>query len=265
MINFYFPGGTMFQTRYFSQFLLFSLFFFSTSVFTDENKNVVVIKNEASSSSQTQAITAPALTTSPAKQLRDAREKQEIETEDKILKELEKQRLVDEQKRLDKLFGNQKSASSPQPTDSSQVLTQNQKWLFGNRSFFSLGAGVVSFPGVKNINSTEIPAGVFSFGGYGYKGNLIFDLSIYYSKHYLTKIFSYNSTVYDSIREALHQPAITMSVKFSPSKGRVKPYAGLSGALVFRKWFLVEKFSGKAIKHHQHFKRCRRKNLESVL
>ena len=247
----YGTGGTMFQIKYLNQFLFVSLFVCAPLVFAAEDKNVVVIKNETSLTTQTQAITAPALAPSPAKQLRDAREKQEIETEDKILKELEKQRLLDEQKRADELFGSQKNTPSITPANNSQAPVQNQKWLFGNRSFFSLGPGVVSFPGVRNINSTEIPGVFFSFGGYGYKGNLIFDFSVYYSRHYLTKRFEHNNTVYDNIREALHQPAVAMSIKVSPLRGQVKPYVGLSGSLVYRKWFLAEKSSGKAIKYHE--------------
>ena len=136
----------MFQIQNLYRFLFVTLFFFANLVFA-EDKNIVVIKNEANSSTENQAITAPALSPSPAKEFRSAREKQEIETEDKILKELEKQRLLDEQKRVDKLFGNQQNTPSTPPNSPSQTAhTQNQKWFFGNRSFASLGTGVVSFP-----------------------------------------------------------------------------------------------------------------------
>ena len=71
--------------------------------------------------------------------------------------------------------------------------------------------------------------------------------------------------MYDNIREALHQPAVTMSIKVSPLRGKVKPYVGLSGALVYRKWFLADKSSGKAIKSHKILKDVGEKNLEPIL
>lgn len=219
--------------------ILISLLFFSSFyAFSQKKENTVIINNEASSS--TQAITAPALISSPAKNLRNHREKQEIETEDRIIKELEKQRLLDEQKRLDKFFGNNKAQKAPPSTVSSSEKT----WYFGNKAFISGGAGFVTYPGVKNLNSMESPAWFFSFGAYGY-GHIIFDLSMYYSKHYL-KTPNKN---YSDIREMVKQPAMAMSIKYSPLAGNMKPYVGASASLVYRKWGFIHK-SGAAIKEN---------------
>lgn len=223
--------------------------FYIVSAFSDDNQNdnqnTVIIKNEASSATQQQAVTAPVLVPSPAKKLRDVREQQEIKTEDIILKELEKQRLLDEQKRVDKLLG--RSAEKEDPSSNDKVISSPQPakgWVFGNKSFISFGPGVVSYPGTKNVNSTETPAGFFSFGGYGYNGNVIFDLSVYYSKHYLRTTNKH----YVDAREVVDQPAFSMSVKYSPLSGQVKPYMGLSGSVVWRKWGFVHK-SGAAIQN----------------
>lgn len=236
----------MFQKKYLGRILLLSLILYTPFIFSKENKNVVVIKNEASSATQIQAITAPSLVPSPAKKFRSAREKQEIETEDKILKELEKQRLLDEQKRVDQLFGKQQNPPTTTSTNTSPAASTQNQWFFGNRSFGSLGVGIVSFPGVRNVNSTKTPAGFFSFGGYGYKGNLIFDFSIYYSKHYM-KTPHKN---YTNVRSVYHQPAVSMSIKISPLKGKVKPYVGGSGSLVYRRRFFVDRL-GKSLNYNE--------------
>ena len=219
-----------------------------------QNKNVLVINNEASAETQTetqtQAVTAPALVPSSAKKLRDAREKQEIKTEDTIIKELEKQRLLDEQKRVDELFRN-KPQDIPVNTKKTTEPVLHSQWFFGNKSFVSLGVGGVVYPNVENINSFEFPAGFLSFGGYGYKGNLIFDLSLYYSQHYLCIPPSENYQGWisyegdciprEDLRWKVMQPSMAMAIKFSPLSGRMKPYAGVSGSLVFRRLSLVQK------------------------
>ena len=218
--------------------LVFNWFLHIPTAFSKEN--TVIINNEASADSQSQAITAPALVPSDALKLRNVREKQEIKTEDTLLRELEKQRLLDEQKRVDKLLGN---TSQKTPVASPTVQqSAPDTWFSGNQSFISFGAGFVTYPAVTNINSMKLPAVFGSFGAYGYKGHLIFDIALYYSRHYLK---TYNEH-YPNTREVAHQPALSMSVKFSPLTGRMKPYAGVSGSVVYRGWGYVNK-SGEAV------------------
>ncbi|MCZ0933264.1 MAG: hypothetical protein OXJ52_08955 [Oligoflexia bacterium] len=209
--------------------------------FSKPEKNTVIINNEAKSSSSAgqQVISAPALVPSDAVKLRGFREKQEIKTEDFILKELEKQRLLDEQKRVDKMLGHSQPAQSPvHPATSHSLKPAWDEWFFGKKSFVSFGAGFVTYYEVDNVNSNDQPAFFASFGGYGYEGYLIFELSAYYSKHYLIPISNYNNFYF---REAVEQPALSMAVKLTPFKGRVKPYIGVSGALVARKWDYVSR------------------------
>ena len=204
------------------------------NVFSKPEKNTVIINNEAKSSSANQVISAPALVPSNATKLRSYRERQEIKTEDTILQELEKQRLLDEQKRVDNLLGKNKPA--PVSTHKPAKLSLDN-WFFGQKSFVSFGLGYVNYPEVHNINSTEYPAFFGSFGAYGYTGHLIFEISAYYSGHYInTPIVNYNN-----YREMVEQPAIAMAVKLSPLKGKFKPYVGLSGSLVARRWDVVTK------------------------
>ena len=237
-------GITMIKKILVGSLLIFNWFFHIPTVFSEES--TVIINNKASAASQSQAVTAPALVPSDALKLRDVREKQEVKTEDSLLRELEKQRLLDEQKRVDKFLGN----TSQQAPVASPTVQQPapDTWFFGNKSFISFGAGFVNYPGVTNINSMESPAFFGSFGGYGYKGHLIFDLALYYSKHYL-KTPNKN---YENIREVVYQPALSMSVKFSPLAGRMKPYVGVSGSLVYREWGFVNK-SGKSLESDSNF------------
>ena len=206
------------------------------NVFSKPEKNTVIINNEAKSSSANQVISAPALVPSNATKLRNYREKEEIKTEDSILQELEKQRLLDEQKRVGNMLGkNQPAPVLTNPPVSSKLALED--WFFGQKSFLGFGLGFVNYYDVHNINSTEQPAVIGSFGAYGYKGHLIFEMSAYYSKHYIkTPIVDH-----PNYREMVEQPAITMAIKFSPLEGRVKPYAGLSSSLVVRRWDVVTK------------------------
>lgn len=206
---------------------------YAPSAFSEEN--TVIINNEASATQQ-QAITAPALVPSGAKKLRELRERQEISTEDAIMKKLEKQRLLDEEKRADKLLGNSVPESSVVKTVPSSKPVMS---FFGQKSFISLGAGFVGYPGVENINSFEYPAMFFSYGGYGYGGRLIFDLSYYPSRHYL------KDSTREDIREILSQHGLSMSVKYSLLSGQMKPYVGLSSALVLRRWGVVNQLGEK--------------------
>ena len=201
----------------------------------------VIIKNELSNEAEGQGVSAPALVPSNASKLRDARQKQEIQTEDRLIKELEKQRLLEEQKRLDQLLGNTKD-SPPQPKT---AQAETKQWVFGSKSFVALGAGAVTYPGSTNINSInlDIPAVFLSFGGYDHKGFLIFDVSFNYSQHYLNPHKPVPNPSYPlDTRLVYYQPSAAMSVKISPLKGRMKPYVGISGALVFSSEDTVDKY-----------------------
>jgi len=184
-------------------FFLATVFFIQNS-FAQEPSNII-INNEATSTNQN-VITAPALIPSQSDQMRTLRQKQEVETEDSILKELERQRILDERKRFHKIFNKNEEPQEKPPAYSS---TPAQPYWFGEKSFLSLGAGLTNYHNVTNINSTEIPSFLGSFGGYGYKGQLIFDATFFYSVHYL-KTPNRN---YQNVREKLKEPGLAMAVK----------------------------------------------------
>ncbi len=220
---------------------LFSVLFLSIFLFPSygaKKSDIVIInKNKA------QNITAPSLIPSKSKKLRSAREDAELDTEDAIIQKLETERLKDEQKRYNKLFSKGRSSNKTSSNLKNVTSQKSQRSFYGmhwfNRAFISLGVGSVQYPGAENINSSSSPAFFFSFGGYGH-GNFIFDLNIFYSEHYIIPVTG-NNVNNHNVREGLAQPAVAMAVKFSPLKGRIKPYAGVSGSLVARRWFIVQK------------------------
>ena len=249
--------------------LTFSLAFSQSA--KDKN-NVVIIKNQAVSESQAdptnQSISAPALVPGAAGKLRKAREQQEINTEDAIIKELEKQRLIDEQKRLDKILGSPAVGGgvSPPPTTTTSPPVESEKWFFGNKAFLSIGVGYVVYPKAVNVNSMNLPAFFASFGGYGYKGRLVVDFSYYLSTHYVNENcgeydnfyneFSYQegkqlcqpSTFPDSLNSNSLDPDLrlksiqntgALGIKYLMLTGKMKPYVGLSSSLSVRNWTLV--------------------------
>ena len=211
-------------------FLLTAGFLYGSFVLSAEetNKNTVIINNEAAATAEQEVISAPALIPSDAKKLRDARERQEIKTEGAIIKELERQRLLDEQKRLDELLG-----EGPQPVPAfSPTEPVVKQWFLENKAFLSVGPGFVTYPGANNVNSMHTPAIFVGFGGYNDEGNVIFDLSLYYSEHYLEECVN---NCLQRKRSIMHQPGLSMSVKYSPLAGKAKPYIGASGSVIFRK------------------------------
>ena len=227
----------MFKTNLFIFFLIISI---SSLAKEYSEGNSIIINNEAQSSSSNQnVITAPALIPSDSDKLRTLRQKQEIETEDSILKELEKQRILDERKRFHSIFNKETSSGAAAPAPSAPALQPpvKQNFFFEEKSFFAVGAGLVNYYNVININSTEAPAFLFSFGGYGYKERMIFDVSAYYAVHYL-KTPNKN---YQDVREKLYEPSLAISLKWGLIKGKATPYIGVTGALVGRKWSFAYK------------------------
>ncbi|MBC6415112.1 MAG: hypothetical protein GDA46_01805 [Bdellovibrionales bacterium] len=238
-----------------SLFIFFSIVSFSS--FSEKDiKGNIIINNEANSLSNNNnsenIIKAPALVPSSSNQLRELRKSQEIETEDSILLELEKQRISDEKARFNKLFSKEAPSSKAnllhsESSESNSFLKRNP--FFGEKSFISLGAGVIFHPYVKNVNSTEFPTLIVSLGNYTYNEQIIFNLIAFYSTHYLkesSKIFQNTD-----IRERVQEPAIAMDIKWSLLKGKTKPYIGLTGALFARKWSLVDRLGSSDLTNQQ--------------
>ena len=220
--------------------IFFGMSFICCAYLSFANEANIIINNEALSSS---TLTAPALIPSDSDKMKTLREKEEIETEDSILKELEKQRILDERKRFNKIFNEKESSVSSQDenTVSTPPVSNKATYWFGEKSFLSLGAGIMNYYNVTNVNSSEVPSFLGSFGGYGYRGQLIFDATFFYSVHYLKT----PNQDYPNIREKVNEPGIAMAVKWSFLTGKMKPYLGLTGALMARKWSFVAKDGSK--------------------
>ena len=183
-----------------------------------EDSSKIIINNEAQSESTNQnVITAPELIPSQSDQMRTLRQKQEINTEDSILKELEKQRILDERKRFHSIF-NKKEETVTVP--STPPVNSTQPYWFGEKPFLSVGAGLMNYYNSLNVNSTEAPTFLGSFGTYGYKGHLIFDVAFFYSVHYLKTPLRIDKI------EKINEPGLAMAVKWSFLKGKMKPYMG---------------------------------------
>ena len=218
-------------------FLAFYFLFFSFLIEAVAESAKITINNEAQSSNQNQnLITAPALVPSHSDKIRDLRQKQELDTEDNLIKELEKQRLLDERKRFHSLFNKQEASSDP--VASAPVTQAKRMSFFGERSFLSVGAGLMNYYNVPNINSTEMPTFLASFGAYALNGQLIFDTSFFYSTHYIKEIKDWDHN--NQFRVKLNEPGITVALKWSFLKGKMKPYMGVTGALIARKANLVD-------------------------
>ena len=139
---------------------------------------------------------------------------------------------------LDSLLGEE------QTTSSSNTSLSNIHSFFKDRAYISFGSGMVSYPQKNNIKSTGVWPLFFSFGGYGYDGNLIFDLMGYLSVHENQEPnfhFSVNADpCAEGYNETVSQPGLALSLKYSPLQGQIKPYLGVSGALTFRKAVCVK-------------------------
>ena len=226
----------------------FFVILFCFSALAQENsKNTVIINNEAKAGS---SIKAPVLIPSQATKLRQLRERQEIRTEDSILKELETRRLREEQRRLDSMISKEYTAQSPEPV---KKLSDSLAGRFSNSSYISLGTGFMIYYNVTNINSTEVPALFFSFGAY--QKPFIIDFSVFHSTHYLSaKNKNYNLK---DFRERVNEPGLSISLKYALFRSAAKPYVGVTGSLIGRKWSIVKK-DGTVLKSNPEVERLKR-------
>ena len=210
-----------------------------------EGKTVIINTNKAGAAAQT--VTAPALEPSQGKKLRSAREEAEIQTESVIIEKLEAERLKDEQRRIDKMFNSsfkgegeaQTGVSAGEALSPAKAGAAPAGWTFGNKAFVFGGVGAVNYLNkTSKINSTDTPAWFFGFGGYS-ASHFIIDLTGYYSQHIITENTEQQLEVI--------QPALSMSVKYSPFAGRVKPYLGLSAAYLFYRNYPLDPATGEPV------------------
>ena len=191
-----------------------------------------------------ETVTAPALISSKASQIRKAREEAEVATESVILERIESQRLRDEKRRIELLKGSSVSSKAvvkPSPSLESSALSQGL-WRFGEKAFMFLGIGTVQYPGVKNISSVGVPALFLGFGGYA-SGNVIVDFVLFQSQHFIEVGKATHPL------EGVYQPGAGMALRYSPFEGRVKPYIGASGIYKMSRWFRANRDGTRIGKH----------------
>ena len=184
------------------------------------------------------------ISTTYAMELKKSRKEAELQTEQKIVEKLESSRLRDEQERLNRLFkGNSYPLvaeaktvveASPKAVDSSEIYTEVVKptaQTAGEDSIYmGISAGQASnlTKALSNVNSHG-SFGV-SFGSYDESG-LILESSLFYSKHEINKryknLYKNNQHNYGESRLTdVHQMTGLLSISYTPSSGRFKPYFG---------------------------------------
>ena len=215
----------------------FILVFFLFPAFAGKNADVTIVNtntSQSTSQSPSQVITAPALNPSKAQKLRDARESAEVKTESLILEKMEQERLKNEQSLFDKIFG---ASQKPQVSSTavSAVSTPPPSPYFASgmeRVYVSAGLGMFQFQ-ADNVNSTSTPfcfsACFVSVGGAA-KKYFLFDFGFIYSRHYLQ-----DPKDSADIRRRVEQPMFSAVLRITPFSGKIRPYAGLSGAYIRRK------------------------------
>ena len=186
------------------------------------------------------------ISTTYAADLKKSRQEAETQTEQKIVEQLESSRLRDEQERLKKLFG-QKAAQKTVVAHPSETIAVEDGKVVDNSEIYAelvspvqdkdedsvyvgvhLGQSSNLTRAIKNINSH----GSFglSFGASDDSG-LILESSFLYSKHALSMsdMYSNNTDNYGSYDSTnIYQLSGVLSLKYTPSSNRFKPYVGTS-------------------------------------
>ena len=182
------------------------------------------------------------ITATYATELKKSRQNAELQTEQKIVEKLESSRLMDEQERLTKLFGN-KPAQKAVVTSSQAIVVEGDKAVDGSEVYTEVVSPVqdkgtdrvyMGIHGGQASNLTHSLENVESFGSVGLSfgayddSGLILESSFFYAKHEIKNQsgnYYYNNA--EPFRE-VDQLVGSLSLKFTPSSGRFRPYAGVA-------------------------------------
>ncbi len=211
------------------------------------------------------------ISTTYAVELKKSRQEAELQTEQKIVEKLESSRLRDEQERLNRLFSGKSHpliaeaktvVDSPKTVDSSEIYTEVvkpvQKSTGEDSIYMGVSAGQASnlTKALSNVNSY----GSFglSFGSYDDSG-LILESGFYYSKHEINKkyknLYKNNQHNYGESRLTdVHQLTGLLSVSYTPSSGRFKPYFG--PAVSYNYWIYSADTGSTGVCRGINFKYC---------
>ena len=194
------------------------------------------------------------ISTNYASELKKSRQEAEVQTEQKIVEQLESSRLRDEQERLKKLFGEKQapktvvSSQSTTPTKK-ETITADESEIYTevvspvkDQDKDSIYAGIF---GGQASNLTRSLENVSSYGSFGLAigasddSGLIMESKFMYSKHKLIDAkneYRNNEHSYgESNEDDVYQLSGVLSLNYTPSSSsRFKPYAG--AAISYNYW-----------------------------
>lgn len=184
-----------------------------------------------------------------ATELKKSRHEAELQTEQKIVEQLESSRLRDEQERLKKLFG-EKSAQKTVVTQPSQIVAVEDKKAVDSSEIYAEIVSPVQdkeedsvYMGVhvgQSSNLTRALENVNSHGSFGLSfgasdnSGLILESSFLYSKHEIVQTEDIYKNNDESVLTDVHQLSGVLSLKYTPSLNRLKPYFGVAVSYNYR-------------------------------
>ena len=223
----------------------------ATKALVESEPRVVILNNQNQQTDQKSAhdqkaqvsnqptvrVMGTPISVSYAAELKKSREEAELQTEQKIVEKLESSRLRDEQERLNKLFGVGQakpiavthSATTvvkrqDQGAISAQVHLPADTGLYNEKVYAGVNAGQSSnFTNLDNVTSYG------SFGatmGVISQAGLILESSFLYSQHQLDTSNKYNNNYDEDNFMNLYQLTGLLSLKYTPSSSRFRPYVG---------------------------------------
>ena len=215
---------------------------------TPNNPSVVILNNQKSNQVQkskqansqpTVQVLGQPVSETYAVELKKSRYEAELQTEQKIVEKLESSRLRDEQERLNKLFGKASATTVTASMSSSPVVSTTTSNAHAPSespkiAYIGFHGGQSSnFTALKNVHSYG-SLGV-SFGAFGKRG-LMVKSDFFYSKHRIKNMHSiYSNYSYDEYNKTMsHQISGLLTLGYTPSYGRFRPYAG--GSIAYSHW-----------------------------
>ena len=221
----------------------------SISVSSDK-PSVVILNNQKSNQNSNQVtktnsqptvqVLGQPVSETYAVELKKSRYEAELQTEQKIVERLESSRLRDEQERLNKMFGNTSPLASTATVAPVVSTTSNQVSVpsapeSAKKAYVGFHGGQASnFTSLENVNSYG-SLGI-SFGTFAQSG-LMVKSDFFYSKHRIDNMYSiYSNYGYDEYRDKTmsHQLSGSLTLGYTPSFGRFRPYAGAS--IAYNHW-----------------------------
>ena len=199
---------------------------------------------QVSSQPVVRVVGAP-ISTTYASDLKKSRQEAEIQTEQKIVEQLESSRLRDEQERLKKLFGEKSAQKTVVAHPSQTIAVEDGKAVDNSEVYAELVSPAQDededsvYIGLQIGQSSNLTRAIENVGSRGSFGlsfgasddsGLILESSFLYSKHELSQtsdIYENNTDNYNKFDSTdVYQLSGMLSLKYTPSSNRFKPYVG---------------------------------------